>query len=149
MKDTNVEIIKLNPMKMISFYGYGQEPEDIAWEKLITWVKANNFRIDPNKNRIFGFNNPCPTAGSTNYGYEFWISVNSSLHVEDDIKLIDFSGGLYACANLSVQSGEEIPKYWKTLNIWCENSKYDFGNHQWLEEHSADGNPCTMFLPIK
>ena len=34
MTELVVQIVKLEPMRMISAYGFGAEPELIAWEKI-------------------------------------------------------------------------------------------------------------------
>lgn len=149
MNKEDIQVIKLSPMKMISFYSYGPHPETQCWNKLMSWVKEKKFKVDVKNNRIFGFNNPCPSVGSSNYGYEFWISVNEDIQPKDDMRLIDFSGGLYATVSFNIEiPDEELPEYWKGLNIWCEESNYGFANHQWLEEHSLDGKPIAMFMPI-
>lgn len=31
--------------------------------------------------------------------------------------------------------GNDIPVAWQRLNEWVQNSKYQAGSHQWLEEH--------------
>ena len=37
MSEIEVRIIKLEPMRMLSSYGYGSNPESIAWDKLIAF----------------------------------------------------------------------------------------------------------------
>ena len=34
MTEIEVQIIELEPMRMVSAYGFGAEPEGIAWEKI-------------------------------------------------------------------------------------------------------------------
>ncbi len=149
MKKIDVKIVKLEPLRMVSIYGFGEHPEDEAHSKLLTWIKDNNITFEPGKSRIFGYNNPNPSAGSTKYGYEFLVSVGYEVETGDNVSLVDFPGGLYAAAYIDIQSGEELPAYWQAINNWCENSEYDFGQHQWLEEHSFEIHPIAIFLPIK
>jgi hypothetical protein len=33
----NVEVVRLDPMRAASFYGYGTNPEEQAWNKLVEW----------------------------------------------------------------------------------------------------------------
>lgn len=149
MKEIDVKIVKLEPMRMISIYEFGEQPEELAWEKFKAWIQKNGFKIDPKKNRIFGFNNPCPTMGSTKYGYEFWMAVGPDIEPDDDARIVDFSGGLYAVADMNLNSCEEIPEYWEAINIWFETSKYNLGQAQWLEETSIEGMPFSIYLSIQ
>jgi len=149
MKEIKVDVVELKPMRMLSFYGYGEQPEDIAWEKAASWLKENTYKIIPDKTRIFGFNNPCPSAGSSKYGYEFLVSINEDVIPSSDMRITILPGGLYATATCQIEKGEEFPPYWKSLNAWCEESSYSFATHQWLEEHTIEGRPFAMFLPIK
>lgn len=149
MKEIKVNTVELKPMRMLSFYGYGEQPEDIAWEKVACWLKENSERINHEKIRIFGFNNPCSSAGSSKYGYEFIVSVNEYVIPSGDMRITDFPGGLYATAQCKIEKGEDFPLFWSSLNAWCEQSNYSYGTHQWLEEHTLEGVPFAMFLPIK
>jgi len=58
-------------MKVAAALGFGPEPEALAWEALTHWAASEGLRL--NEHRLFGFNNPSPTPGSPNYGYEQWL----------------------------------------------------------------------------
>ncbi len=75
MNELDVRIVRLEPMRVASFHGFGTSPEHEAARKLIAWAKPGSLLDAPNKHRIFGFDNPCPSPGSPNYGYEFWITI--------------------------------------------------------------------------
>lgn len=133
MSDLEVRIVKLEPMRVASAYAYGSSPEIEAWNILISWAKERGLLDKPIPHRIYGFNNPSPSPGSPNYGYEFWMEVDSNEKQGGDIKLKEFGGGLYGvarCNNLS-----EIGNIWKKLVTWREGSKYKEAHHQWLEGH--------------
>jgi DNA gyrase inhibitor GyrI len=152
MSELQVRIVELEPMRVASFYGFGPSPEDIAWGKLVTWAKPRGFLGDPQSHRIFGFNNPNPSPGSPNYGYEFWIVVGPDVEPEGDIAIKEFGGGMYAVAQS--RGLEEIGPVWKSLVLWREDSKYGCGSHQWLEEHvgadeqSPEEITLDLHLPI-
>lgn len=154
MKKIEVSMVELAPMKVLSFLGYGESPESIAWEKTHQWMKKNEKELFTKKLRIFGFNNPCPSAGSKNYGYEFWISgiedylKNVKDSTQDSPLVKEFPGGFYATCPMQTSTGEEIPSWWAALNAWCETSPYTMAHHQWLEEHSMEGWPFSLWLPI-
>lgn len=150
MSELEVRIVKLEPIQVASFSGFGKNPEDIAWEKLLDWAKKPGIPESFEGHRFFGFNNPNPAPGSPNYGYEQWITIGPDTQVGEGIEVKDFPGGLYAvtrCVGI-----EDIGKTWKALVAWSENSPYQHACHQWLEECiSPVGAPemiLDLYLPI-
>ena len=133
MNEIEAQIVKLEPMRVASVHGFGQSPEHQAWDKLIAWAGPKGLLDDLEKHRIFGFNNPNPSPGSPNYGYEFWIVVGPDVEPEGDVRIVDFRGGLYAVARC--EGAGSIGQTWQELVAWREDSKYRGGSHQWLEEH--------------
>jgi DNA gyrase inhibitor GyrI len=134
MSEIDVRIVKLPAMRVACVNGFGTEPEEQAFEKMKEWAKAHNLLGKPY--RLFGHNNPDPSPGSPNYGYDVWITVNESMQADGETRIIEFPGGLYAVARIEVKNpGDEIPATWQKLVKWMEASKYSHGRHQWLEEH--------------
>jgi DNA gyrase inhibitor GyrI len=132
MEELSVRIVRLAPMRVASAYGFGPSPEGIAWQNLLDWAKAGGLLDVAPAPRFFGFNNPSPSAGSPNYGYEQWMTVGPDVAGGAGVELKDFAGGLYAvtrCENLLT-----ITDTWHRLATWCEGSPYVMGQHQWLEE---------------
>ena len=152
MNELQVQIVKLEPMRVAAAYGFGHSPELAAWENLINWARPKGYLDDPKNLRIFGFNNPDPSHGSPNYGYEFWLEVGPDVEPEGEVRIQSFSGGLYAVTDCV--GVENITPTWKKLVAWLAESKYGNGRHQWLEQHlSPDGTPLEalqldLFLPI-
>lgn len=149
MSDLDVRIVKLEPMHVASFLGFGPSPEELAWGELLPWAKEKGLLEDPKKHRLFGFNNPNPSAGSPNYGYEVWIVIDpDEVDPEEDVKVKDFEGGLYAVTECVVPKGffDVIGQTWKKLVAWREDSKYRCGSHQWLEESLPISPPDTEFV---
>ena len=70
MEPIEVHIVQLAPMRVASAHGFGASPETLAWDKLTTWAKERGLWQDAAPRRFFGFNNPDPSPGSPNYGYE-------------------------------------------------------------------------------
>ncbi|MBN2536279.1 MAG: GyrI-like domain-containing protein [Spirochaetales bacterium] len=135
MKITDIQEKKLDPIHIAGTHAYSESPETDAWNKLYAWAKPLGLLNTPGSHRIFGFNNPNPSAGSTKYGYEFWITIGPEIHVSGDIIVKDFPGGRYLTAKCKPGCGEDIALAWNELAEWFENSKYKHANHQWLEEH--------------
>ena len=149
MKELEVRIVELPPMRVASVHAYGASPEGEAWQKLIAWAQPRGLLADRQSFRVFGFNNPNPSAGSPNYGYEFWITVGPDVEAGEDAEIRSFPGGLYAvtgCVGV-----ESIGPTWQRLSTWSEDSPYKHGAHQWLEEHTGpmeEGSEAELALDL-
>lgn len=150
MEKFDVHIVNLPAFKAASFYGFGKTPETEAHQAAKDWLEKHNL-IHPKAFRNFGFNNPNPSSGSPNYGYEVWINPTEGLPKDHGAKEIEFSGGLYAvatCPTLDV-----IRESWQKLVAWRDSSQYDTAKHQWLEELIKPWefalDKFELYLPIK
>lgn len=154
MDKIDVRIETLPPMRVASANGFGLEPEGIAHEKMAAFLQKKGL-LEGYGSAIpaYGFNNPSPAPGSPNYGYEIWAVVPPEVEPEGDIRVVMFSGGLYAVTRF--ENLENIGQVWDELVKWRENSPYLHSNHQWLEHHL---NPLEsdltklvfeLYLPIK
>jgi DNA gyrase inhibitor GyrI len=158
MNAQNVRIVRLSPMRVASALAFGPSPEEEAWGKLVRWAASQGFLEAPAGHRIFGFNNPSPSPGSPNYGYEFWMEIGPEVEAQEEgeVELKQFAGGLYAVARCEVQGdpARAIPAAWEALALWREGSAYQAGGHQWLEERlplgpSPEGAwDLDLYLPI-
>ncbi len=155
MNNLEVRIVNLPPMRVACINGFGDSPEGMAFEKMKAWAEAHKLLEKPY--RLFGYNNPDPSAGSPNYGYDVWITVGESVQADGEARIIDFAGGLYAVTQVKVDNpGADIPAAWQQLVKWMEASKYHHERHQWLEEHIGllgevgGEQPFTLdlYLPI-
>ena len=132
MSEIDVRIVKLEPMRIASALGFGTNPEAEAWKRLLDWAEKNGVFEDAAAPRYFGFNNPDPSYGSPNYGYEQWMTVGDEVEGADKVAIETFDGGLYAvtrCEGLPY-----IGAHWKALARWREDGSHQPGHHQWLEE---------------
>ena len=129
MSEIDVRIVRLEPMRVAVAHGFGPGPEGVAWEKLLAWMQTTGLR--PEEHRFFGFNNPDPSPGSPNYGYEQWVTVGPEVQPSGDITIREFSGGLYAVTRCALP---QITETWRRLAAWREGSPYRCASHQWLEE---------------
>lgn len=128
-------IIQLEPLRVAAALAFGSSPERAAHKLLLAWAEERGLLEDGQQRRFFGFNNPNPSPGSPNYGYEFWMTVGLDVQPEGDIQIKDFGGGLYAVVRC--RGGENIGPTWEKMVAWLETSPYSLGQHQWLEEHLA------------
>lgn len=147
---TDVRIVRLEPMRVAAALGFGAEPENLAWDALTRWAASEGLRLS--EHRLFGFNNPSPTPGSPNYGYEQWLVLRGRAGSSDEVKFKDFPGGLYAVLRCQ---GIPNPTLWRELVRWRESSPYRAAHHQWLEECLTPdvlGDPgrveFDLYLPI-
>lgn len=144
MSALQVEIVRLQPLRVAAFRGFGVEPEHQALQKLLAWAQPRGLVETGVQRRVFGFNNPSPTAGSPHYGYEFWLALEEDEAGAaaageaggSEVEVKSYAGGVYAVA--SCHGVEAIPGTWRDLVTWCEDSPYAFGGDQCLEEHIGD-----------
>jgi DNA gyrase inhibitor GyrI len=150
----DVRIVDLPPMRVASSLGFGREPEDQAWKQLLRFAATAG--IDPKQKgfQAYGFNNPNPTPGSENYGYEIWLPVDPDVEAAPSIQIKQVPGGKYAvvrCTGLS-----NIGRIWAELVAWFEDSPYTCPPN-WYQCLEALQNPLEpdpekyvfdLYLPI-
>jgi DNA gyrase inhibitor GyrI len=151
MNDLNVRIEELGPMRVASVHVVGEHPETEAWEKLRAWAEPRGLLTDPRQHPVFGFNNPNPSPGRTEYGYEFWICVGPEVASEGPVKVKDVPGGRFA---VLTHRGYPGPQVWKQLWDWVQRSRY-----RWRKTHELERmhNPLAadaeaifdLYLPIE
>lgn len=131
MNEQDIRITELAPMKVASAYAYCESPEFAALAAMQDFAEANDLLKHGQLPPTFGFNNPNPSAGSPNYGYEVWLPLQQEIQPSGDVRIIDFEGGLYAVARC--RSLANIGEEWLALAKWREGTSYAQGKHQWLE----------------
>ena len=145
------EILRLKPMRVASTYGYGANPEEQAWQKLVQWATPKGLLEDMAAHPIFGFNNPYPTPDNPRYGYEFWIKVSPDIEPEGDVRVGEFLGGIYAVTRCEAQGHPEknIPSGWQALADWCRNNNHPLGYHHALEKFlTSPGDPSNLVMDL-
>ena len=132
--DSDVHFERLLPMKVASFQAYGLNPEHDAMMKMREWAEPLGLFANPDKHPIYGFNNPNPTANKKEYGYEFWLQVDSDFESED-VKLKAIPEGFYVVTRCVVNDPYiDIPKSWKNLINWVKSKGYEFTDKCGLEK---------------
>lgn len=156
MSDEEVRIVTLAPMRVASFHGFGSSPEYEALGKLLAWGEPRGLLSGERQARVFGFNNPEPSPGSPNYGYEFWLEVGPEVPGEEGAEIKEFSGGQYAVLRCHAEAdGSNIGAGWQQLVIWQEASRYRYPRQlPCLEQHlgpltvTPTAFTLDLYLPI-
>jgi DNA gyrase inhibitor GyrI len=144
MPELNVRIVELPPFRVASALGFGKEPEDKAWMKILTFLQEKGLRDGMAEMRFYGFNNPDPSPGSPNYGYEQCVVVPEDVEGTEDVQIKTFPGGKYAVTRCT--GIPNIHATWLALRAWREDSPYLYGSHQWLEQWV---NPTTEGMDVE
>jgi DNA gyrase inhibitor GyrI len=156
MDELEVRIEKLEPMRVASVQAISKSPENEAWNKMRAWAEPRGLLDNVKKNPVFGFNNPNPSPGKEEYGYEFWIKVGEDVEPEGDIKIKEFKGGLFAVTTTPLKAdpiysedGHHFIGAWKRLGDWIKSSKYEFGDQQCLERaHDPGASEDDLILDL-
>ncbi len=159
-KYPDIKVVKeLKPVR-VAYYRYiGKCPEGKAWKVLLEWIRKVGLDQGDCKMRIFGFDSPPPPPefipGETEYGYEFMVTIDEDLVVDDEnVKTKVFSGGRYAVMSISNVDGNGIMNGWERFKKWLSASKYLMGTHQWLEEHlsfsdeNSESMKIDLYMPL-
>ncbi len=157
MESGEVRIVELPAMRVAAALGFGTEPEQQALDTIQRWAQNCGVAIGAGGLRLFGFDNPSPSAGSPNYGYEVWLTAPAGAESGEGVAIKEFEGGLYAVAGCRqiTEPWVQIPERWKELRAWLANSPYHLGRHQWLEEHLHPGQAAggafdlDLYMPVQ
>ena len=162
MKEFKVEIVELEPMRVASVQAISETPEHDSWEKMRAWAEPKGFLEDLEKHPVFGFNNPDPSPGQKEYGYEFWMRVGPDVEPEGGVEIKEFEGGLYAVTTCNLKEELESDFFkekgflesWHKILDWVKSSEYEFASHQCLEKAhdptaSEEGLILDIYCPIK
>ena len=144
MNDIEVKIVTLEPMRVAIAHGFGASPESAAWQTITSFLKEQGLLDRLESLRFFGYNNPNPSPGSPNYGYDQWVTIDEDTEVTGEVKAYDFPGGKYAMTSFKGLSN--ITTVWGKLVQWHEDGGYKKppNYQQCLEELT---NPEVFIMP--
>jgi DNA gyrase inhibitor GyrI/DNA-binding HxlR family transcriptional regulator len=157
MKEFNVRIVTLEPMRVASVQAISETPEHDAWERMRAWAEPKGLLENLEEHPVFGFNNPNPSPGKKEYGYEFWIRVGPDVKPEGHVKIKQVEGGLYAVTTCNLKEELESQFFrengylesWKKITEWVESSTYHLGSHQCLEKaHEPGASEDNLILDL-
>jgi len=128
MTELDVRIVDMAPMRVACAHGFGPSPEMQATEEMLSFLESRGLAFEDI--RWFGFNNPSPSPGSPNYGYDVWATVGPEIEAEGEITIREIPERKYAVARC--EGLENIGEVWKQLVLWFEDSPYQKPPH-WQE----------------
>jgi DNA gyrase inhibitor GyrI len=120
MSELDVRIVEMEPMRVAVAHGFGEGPELIASDKMLAFLASKGLKFEDV--RWFGFNNPDPSPGSPNYGYDVWTTVGPEVEGEGDIVIREVPARRYAVTRF--KDLNNIGDVWKQLVLWFEDSSY-------------------------
>ncbi len=160
MHSIEVSIEQLPPMRVAAALGYGQNPENEAWKKLLKWARKMGLFSRLHEHRFFGFDRPGPGGADPNYGYEQWMTVSCRATASEDIEIKESPGGTYAVTHCRFA---DLVQTWQDFVTWREDSRFHYTDDHCLEEviapwmmvaYSAgepvnmDDVPFILYLPV-
>jgi len=149
-----VRLVKLPRLRVAYVRAISKTPEDDAMKKIKAWAEPKGFFDNPARHMIFGYNNPSPSPGKDEYGYEIIVTVGPEVKPEGDIQIKEIPGGLYVVTRC--KGVESIYETWMALY------KYELDKERWasttmpgLEEHLNSHEArhseylLDLYFPIK
>jgi effector-binding domain-containing protein len=153
MSNLDVRIVNMEPMRVAVAHGFGPSPEAIASDKMLAFLAAKGLAFQDV--RWFGFNNPDPSPGSPNYGYDVWATVGPEVEGEGDITIREVPARMYAVTRF--KDLNNIGRVWQELVLWFEASPYKRPSywHECLEnllvppDTPFEEYEFDLYLPIR
>ncbi|MFX1521811.1 MAG: effector binding domain-containing protein [Promethearchaeota archaeon] len=148
-----IKLVELNPMRVASFQYVGENPELNAFKELTKWVQGKNLLSKNVRYHFFGFNNPIPTENNSVYGYEVWFPLDDDFEGDDEIKIKEFKGGLFAVKEMLLSdfiSDQGWTVFHSEAELWMKENMYEYDHTvQWLEEHIVEKQDINNFIQKK
>jgi|GEM_PF-226811 len=141
-KELEVRYVDLPDMTVASALGFGKQPEHEAARLMSAFTGKVGIEPGLPGHPSFGFNNPNPSPGSENYGYELWCRVDPDTKAEPPIKIKRIPAARYAVTRFTGLSN--IGAVWKRFAAWVEDHhgmipSCEVGS--WLESLQNPGEP--------
>ena len=114
-----VRFVDLPAMTVASALGFGKEPEYKAAQMMSAFTAPRGIEAGSEDHPSFGFNNPNPSPGSENYGYELWVRVDPGTEAAEPIVIKEIPAASYAVTRFTGLSN--IGRVWKEFSAWYED----------------------------
>ncbi len=128
-EEIQVRYVELPDMTVASVLGFGEEPENQASMMMSEFGRKHGLKPGSPEHPMYGFNNPNPSPGSENYGYELWCRVDVNTTADAPVKIKRIPGARYAVTRFTGLSN--IGGVWRQLAAW-------------VDDHHGTIPPCTI-----
>ena len=135
MTDLTVEMRDLDEMVVVSGSGFGVEPEPLAWNLIFEFAALHGLEVGSGEHRFFGFNNPGPSPGNPDYGYEQWMTIDPGVGVEAPLTRKEIPRSRYVATRFV--GLQNITDTWREFLKWFDDRGL---------ERSAGDEPCLEEL---
>jgi DNA gyrase inhibitor GyrI len=148
--DMDVRIVEIGEMRVASFHALGEHPEMEAIRKMQAWAKPRGL-IGDGKYPVFGFDNPPPSPGRREYGYEVWVVVGDDTDAAGaTVKHIPAA----KYATMRSEGLQNVGPNWRRLAGWVRKNGYEPACAQCLEGHVPGSSETgyfalDLYFPIK
>jgi len=132
LTNSDIRIIRLKPTKIAAYRAKSESPEADSLKPILEWANKEDI-MDLPTTRLFGFDTAVDKKEYPVYGYESWISVPDDCKIPDTLEEKYLQGGLYAVTN-TTYGNFDVQKKWQMLSKWFEESEFEYGGQQCLEE---------------
>ncbi|MGY5879942.1 MAG: effector binding domain-containing protein [Candidatus Thorarchaeota archaeon] len=160
---SDIRVVELPPMRVAYVRVISKSPENDAWAKMAAWAEPLGLLANLENHPVYGFNNPNPSPGSKEYGYEFWIRIGPDIEPEGEIRVKEFKGGLFAVATSRLKEEMDAENFkkegflnsWRRLQLWLAQSKdYKLAKNPGLERSRNPTAPLDeivldLHMPIR
>ena len=145
-----IKVVELNPMKVASFQYVGENPELNAIKSMFRWAQKKEFFSKDARFYFFGFNNPIPSEDNSESGYEVWLPLDVNFEGDDEIKIKEFKGALFATTEMSFidfLSNQGWNVFHSAAKLWMKENMYERDiTVQWLEKHIVQKRDIDNFI---
>jgi DNA gyrase inhibitor GyrI len=143
MTDPIVRLVKIDAMRAAVFHGFSKTPENDAHQARLAWTQQKGLLDSRSTYLLLGRNNPPPSPGKAEYGYDCMITIRDEIELEDEIQIEEIPAGLYAVVRTNLA---DMEKQWHWLYNWVENSQYAVAGHGLEEILCGDESDPDTFL---
>lgn len=129
----DIRFVYLPPATVAASQYIGKNPEDVAGERIYSFIKEKKLPTIKPDFRLYGFNNPSPQEPDEEYGYEFWVTIPEDMEVAEPLVKKQFAGGLYAAHCIKMGDFHE----WQTFTeVMQKHEEYEIN---WREPYGMGG----------
>jgi AraC-like DNA-binding protein/DNA gyrase inhibitor GyrI len=150
----DVKVLRMGEMQIISYRHYSAKREGLEKEAFLVFhEKLEKVGFPFDQSRFFGRNIETHESNDL-HEYEMLASFMGALPMNyPDLRIENFSGGLYAVSVTPANSESTIITAWnRLLAEWLPRSTFTLGDHTFIEEFDHYKGKLTklkLYLPVK